>query len=144
MMWVRGIKEARIVQPEREGKEAIPEPVRMVFDLPASSISRTVRTGTWVLPLHTGAGPCGTLARAPWRQRMIDPNRVFGTATLVSYIQQSHDAEPMRVQRSLTPLAWSIQHLVEPLAAYYAAYEPPRRFGAKDTPRGRRCKCTED
>lgn len=35
-------------------------------------------------------------------------------------------------------LAWSIQHLIDPLAAYYATYEPPLRFGAKSTPRGRR------
>lgn len=143
-MWVRGIKEARIVQPERDGKEAIPKPVREVVELPASSIGRTVRGGTWVLPLHTGAGPCGTFARAPWRQRIIDPNKVFGVATRVSYVQHSADAEPVKVQRSLTPLAWSVQHLLEPLAAYYAAYVPPRRFGAKDTPRGRRCRREED
>jgi hypothetical protein len=35
-------------------------------------------------------------------------------------------------------LAWSIAFLVEPLAAYYATYEPPMRFGAKPGPRGRR------
>lgn len=35
-------------------------------------------------------------------------------------------------------LRWSIQHLVDPLALYYAAYEPPMRFGAKPGPRGRR------
>jgi len=35
-------------------------------------------------------------------------------------------------------LAWSIEHLVVPLVAYYADYEPPMRFGAKPGPRGRR------
>lgn len=37
-----------------------------------------------------------------------------------------------------TALAWSIKHLVPPLRAYYAAYVPPMRFGAKPGPRGRR------
>lgn len=35
-------------------------------------------------------------------------------------------------------LRWSIEHLLDPLAAYYAAYVPPMRFGAKPGPRGRR------
>lgn len=33
---------------------------------------------------------------------------------------------------------WSVKHLIAPLAAYYAAYVPPLRFGAKPGPRGRR------
>lgn len=33
---------------------------------------------------------------------------------------------------------WSIRHLINPLRAYYAAYAPPMRFGAKPGPRGRR------
>lgn len=35
-------------------------------------------------------------------------------------------------------LRWSVRNLVEPLRAYYAAYTPPMRFGAKPGPRGRR------
>lgn len=35
-------------------------------------------------------------------------------------------------------LAWSLLHLVVPLAAYYAIYVPPLHFGAKTGPRGRR------
>lgn len=35
-------------------------------------------------------------------------------------------------------LAWSIEHLVDPLAAYYATYVPPLQFGPKQGPRGRR------
>lgn len=42
-------------------------------------------------------------------------------------------------------LAWSILNLVEPLAAYYAAYVPARRLGTKDNPvRGRRCTEEEE
>jgi len=43
-------------------------------------------------------------------------------------------------RRAGTPgvMAWSLTHLVEPLAAYYATYQPPLRFGAKPGPRGRR------
>lgn len=33
---------------------------------------------------------------------------------------------------------WSVRYLVHPIAAYYAAYVPPLRFGAKPGPRGRR------
>jgi hypothetical protein len=33
---------------------------------------------------------------------------------------------------------WSFHHLVAPVRAYYATYEPPMRFGAKPGPRGRR------
>ena len=35
-------------------------------------------------------------------------------------------------------MSWSIWHLVEPLRAYYAAYVPPMRFGAKPGPKDRR------
>lgn len=121
MAWVRGIKEARIVQPEREGKDAIPEPVRMIFDLPPSAISGTVRGGSWVLPLHTGAGPCGTSIKGAPCSSLIHRFAIVPG-----------------VARRGSPLAWSLVHLWPKLVAYYAAYEPPRRFGAKDTPRGRR------
>jgi hypothetical protein len=33
---------------------------------------------------------------------------------------------------------WSVRQLLRPVAAYYATYEPPLRFGAKPGPRGRR------
>lgn len=89
---------------ERRGP-VITQTRRVCTDLPAHAIAGTVGCRPMIfLPLHTGAGPCGTLAR-----------RSCGRA-----------------------LAWSIAHLVEPLAAYYATYVPPMRFGAKPGPRGRR------
>lgn len=98
-----GIREVKFVRPERYEREAIPKAVRVTINLPREAIGRTVTPAYWVLPVYTGAGPCGTYAR-----------------------------------RACAGLAWSIRHLVEPLAAYYAAYVPPLRFGAKSTPRGRR------
>lgn len=35
-------------------------------------------------------------------------------------------------------LAWSMKHLLDPLAAYYATYEPPMRWGNASAPRGGR------
>jgi hypothetical protein len=124
MAWVLGIKEARIVQPEREGKSAIPKPVRQIVDLSASAISRTVTPGDCVLPDHTGAGPCGTLARA----EAVDARVRF-------------HGMPIIFDGMLSPLAWSITHLVVPLRAYYAVYEAPVRFGrfGSKAPRFRRC-----
>ncbi len=79
---------------------------RVIVDLPVRSIAQVVGFRPMIfLPTHTGAGPCGTLARRAGRPGV---------------------------------LAWSLTHLVAPLAAYYATYEPPMRFGAKPGPRGRR------
>lgn len=64
MAWVRGIKEARMHQPERDGRNAIPKPYRVVVDLPSTCLGGTIRRGPYIfLPVHTGAGPCGTRAR---------------------------------------------------------------------------------
>lgn len=59
------------------------------------------------LPLHTRAGPCGTLSRRP----------IYGGGWA---------------------MRWCTLYLVAPLRAYYSAYEPPMRFGAKPGPRGRK------
>ena len=127
MAWVIGIREVRHVEVQIDDTRLHgPRPrvkAMEVVDLPASAFGRTIRGGPpTFLPAHTGAGPCGTHAR---RERL------------------SFHGVPILFDNEVSPLAWSIQHLVEPLAAYYAAYEPPRRFGAKDTPRGRRCRCEE-
>jgi len=117
MAWVIGIREVKHVRPERDLRETrkgpcSAVPVRVVSNLPPDAWLLTVACRTLALPLHTGAGPCGTHARVTWGQRGPLPRA--------------------------TPLEWAVQHLVGPLRAYYAAYEQPRRFGAKDTPRGRR------
>lgn len=79
---------------------------RVCVDLPPSNWLRTVVARVVDLPMHTGAGPCGTSR---------------GAASGRSYV-----------------MWWSVHHLVAPIRAYYATYEPPMRFGAKPGPRGRR------
>lgn len=74
------------------------------------AIARTVPSRPVNLPTNRGAGPCGT---------------------------QTTGCRPGRHLASW-PLKWSMLHLVEPLAHYYATYVPPVRLGAKGTPRGRR------
>lgn len=73
MAWVTGIREVRMIQPETEregdgrqsmGRQSIPKPQRLVVTLPVGCVVGTIRQGpTVVLPVHTGAGPCGTHAR---------------------------------------------------------------------------------
>lgn len=112
MSWVRGIKEVRHVHVATDGAAVgmkrgpvMTKVQRTTVELPPDVIERVVGGTFLFLPEHTGAGPCGTLARG---------------------------------QEGRSPLAWSIKHLVEPLAAYYATYVPPMHFGAKTGPRGRR------
>lgn len=62
MAWVTGIKQVTLFQPERDGKNAIPKPVRVVSSLLPHAIERTLQPRT-ILPEDTGAGVCGTLAR---------------------------------------------------------------------------------
>lgn len=120
MSWVIGIREVKMRAPERDLREtrkgpASVVPVRVIVDLPTCALGGTIkRGGTVFLPVHTGAGPCGTNARVTWGPRSPLPRA--------------------------TPLEWTVAHLLEPLRAYYAAYEPPMRFGAKSTPRGRRAE----
>lgn len=111
MGWVRGIREVRQVTIALDGDQVglrrgpvMTKQERVIIDLPAEAWARLVHFQESVPPLCAGAGPCGTLARCPFRTRML----------------------------------WSVEHLIEPLAAYYAAYVPPMRFGAKPGPRGRR------
>lgn len=115
MAWVRGIREVRydsVATNERHGP-TMERQMRVVVDLPDRAITETLRCRSMVpLPVHRGAGPCGTYARM----------RLY----------------PLPKHSSQLPLDWSIQHLVAPLQAYYAAYRPPMRFGAKPGPRGRR------
>ncbi len=68
------------------------------------------------LPLHEGAGPCGTLARMRIPDPLVVRHRWYGRS----------------------PLTWSVRNLVEPLRAFYATFVPPLRFGAKPGPRGRK------
>lgn len=119
MAWVKGIREVHYVDvpiSENQHGPVACRKQRLVTELPSCALGGTIRVGPLVfLPVHTGAGPCGTRARYPMPDLLVARNVHWGRS----------------------PLAWSILHLVEPLQAYYAAYEPPRRFGAKDTPRGR-------
>lgn len=122
MGWVKGIREVKYVQvpidEDRHGPIAH-RSQRTVIDLPSYALGGTIQRGPLVLlPVHTGAGPCGTFAWAPWRQRMIDPNKLLG--------QRFQTGDEMLPMRSLSPLAWSVQHLVEPVSAWYAERNRPR------------------
>jgi hypothetical protein len=127
LAWVIGIKQAQMIQPDRDGKEAIPPQRRVVIDLPASAIAGTVRRGPMVfLPTHTGAGPCGTHARYPYPGPLVARNAHWGRS----------------------PIAWSIKHLIEPLREYYAEKNKERdphsragiRIGAKSGGGNGRCE----
>jgi hypothetical protein len=134
--WVTGIREVRHVLVAADGDA--------VGQRRGPVMTRTVRQkvdlvpGSWLrvlgepheLPAASGAGPCGTLARCSWVQRLVDPN-LFVSQRFVT-------ADPYPIVPSPTPFAWSLEHLVAPLVAYYARYVPPLRFGAKPGPRGRR------
>lgn len=117
MGWVRGIRDVRHREVSADAMLAgikrgpvVTRVERVITELPARSVADIVgRQRAVELPEHTGAGPCGTLARRDEEER------------------------PARCA-----LTWSIEHLVAPLQAYYATYEPPMRFGAKPGPRGRR------
>lgn len=108
--WVLGVKESHIVQtpvPSAKRGPVVLQPKRVCVDLPSGSIAEVLaKVSVLSLPWHTGAGPCGTVAR-------------YGSG------------------RSYAML-WTRRHLVAPIRAYYAAYVPPMRFGAKPGPRGRR------
>lgn len=106
MSWVTGIKQVTTFQPERDGKQAIPKPVRVVSSLLPHAIERTLQPRT-VLPEDTGAGPCGTLARG-----MPSTLRNF------RWIINGHFVP--------SPLVWSVTHLVEPLQAWYEKQNRPR------------------
>lgn len=71
MAWVRGIREVTHVvvagngvqNGHRSGPHMLKR--RVVVDLPASTIQRTIeRSAPVFLPCAAGAGPCGTLARS--------------------------------------------------------------------------------
>ncbi|TAK84316.1 MAG: hypothetical protein EPO20_14600 [Betaproteobacteria bacterium] len=116
MAWVTGIREVRHLRvPVQEGRHGpvVLTTTLQIVDLPPEAWRETVGCRPLIfLPPHTGAGPCGTHARVIW---------------------PLHGNVP-----SLTPLEWSVRHLIEPLRAYYERYTPPKRFGAKPGPRGRR------
>lgn len=102
MAWVTGIKQVTTFQPERDGKQAIPKPQRIAVDLQSSCVGGTIRSGPLIfLPVHTGAGPCGTRARVTWGPGKPLPG-------------------------TMTPLEWSVKNLVEPLQVWYAEQNRPR------------------
>lgn len=113
MAWVTGIKQVTIFQPERDGKQAIPKPVRVVSSLLPHAIERTLQPRT-VLSENTGAGPCGTHARA--RAPACDPDRHLPPGCY----------QPFPQRDVASPLAWSIPNLVEPLQAWYEKQNRPR------------------
>ena len=134
MAWVTGIRESRHVevpiQDYRRGP-VMHRRVRRVESLATETVLALLRRrGAMELPETTGAGPCGTYARAEWRPRMIDPNKLLGGTLL-----NPDELPPMR---SLSPMQWSVMFLIEPLQRYYETYQPPLRFGAKPGPRGRK------
>lgn len=118
MAWVTGIKQAQMIQPEAEregegrqamGRQATPEPVRVITELPSIAWAGAIRRGPMIfLPVHTGAGPCGTHARGA---RGRAPVIFRGVPIYGLYC---------------SPLAWSIRHLIAPLQAYYAEQNRPR------------------
>lgn len=119
MAWVRGIREVKQVEVDCfQGKGLRKGPVitrraRLITDLPSSAVVESVARTLVFLPEHTGAGPSGTHAR------FAKPRLRWGFTT------------------PLSPFAWSIQHLVEPLRHHYATHVEPLHFGAKSGPRGR-------
>lgn len=130
MAWVRGIKEIRHVTVAASGGErwttsagpVLTKIERRVIELLPRAIVETVKRRPMIfLPEHTGAGPCGTRAR----EAHVD-GRV------------RYKGVPIAFDGTLSPLAWSMEHLLAPLAAWYATYEPPLHFGAKGGPRGRK------
>lgn len=125
-VWCVRFLQASWVQPERIGKSAVPAPVRVVEDMGLDALARVLAGRALVyLPDATGAGPCGTLARRAWTPRMIDPEKLLG--------QRQLNAVPMPPMRSLSPMAWSVQHLVPQLQHYYATRPVPKKpkLGAK-------------
>lgn len=128
MAWVMGIREAHYVEvpvdEERHGPIAHRRE-RRITELPSSAIAGTVQRGHWLLPLYTGAGPCGTLARDRGHP---GPG--------VRAVRMYRHADGTMLQGG--SLSWSFRRLVVPLQAYYAAYVRPLKFGPKTGPRGRR------
>lgn len=138
MAWVRGIREVRQVTVAldddlvglRRGP-VLTKQQRVITELAPRAIAQTVGTRALTfLPTNTGAGPCGTRARGLCQRRMVDPNKFRG--------QRWVCGDRYQPVMSPSPLRWSIEHLVEPLAAWYATYEEPMHFGAKSGPRGRK------
>lgn len=103
-----GIREVRYievrVEDSRHRGPRLLAPKLEVINLPREAWARLMQFRV-TLPLHRGAGPCGTSLRS-------------GAGASV--------------------LAWSIRHLLDPLASYYSTYEPPMRFGHQPAHRGKR------
>lgn len=113
MAWVTGIREVKLVTVAREEPSgmrkgpALTREVRQVQELPPDAIAQSVARALVYLPTSRGAaGPCGSWARC-------------GTPRL------------RWPQQPASPFAWSIANLIVPLNAFYAAYQPPARFGAR-------------
>lgn len=113
MAWVRGIREVHYVE------EVVHEARRAV----TGRIPGVARERRVIVDL-----PADAIARVIGRRlHWLASNT--GAGPCGTYARRAPSGSPMR---------WSIAHLVEPLVHYYATYEPPLRFGAKSTPRGRR------
>jgi len=114
--WIRGIREViQVTVPEDENKVGVQRgPVvmkteRVITDLPPSVWARTL------------AVPFGAEVDLP----LASGAGPCGTSLRCA-------------RRGWWALRWTRWHLMGPLRDYYATYEPPRRFGAKPGPRGRR------
>lgn len=125
MAWVVRIREVRQITVPTEGEQlglrrgpVMTKEERVICELPAEAWARLVQ-GARVLPVHTGAGPCGS-----------DTNHAEGRTFFRGV--------PVLFGGQASPFGWSIAHLIDPLAAYYSTYVPPLRFGAKPGPRGRK------
>lgn len=118
MAWVVSIREVHnievVVEEYRRGP-VVTETKREETILPRDCWARLLSLKV-DLPLHRGAGPCGTNARKSMNDPLVIRHRWYWRS----------------------PLTWSARNLVEPLRAFYAAYVPPMRFGAKPGPRGRK------
>lgn len=121
MSWVTGIKQVTTFQPERDGKQAIPKPVRVVSSLLPHAIERTLQRQT-LLPESTGAGPCGTHARRVSSVEVVVDEQLAAMSPLGA----QHYAEAERWALGSPVLAWSLLYLVEPLQAWYEKQNRPR------------------
>lgn len=120
MAWVRGIREVRYVTVSVEGKGV--------------AILRGEHLGVRRGPILTRQErvcvelPADAVARVVHGRAMRFLPEHKGAGPCGTWTRAACGAR----------MLWSIEHLLAPLAEYYASYEPPIRLGAKGTPRGRR------
>lgn len=118
-MWCVRFRQATVVHYDRQGKMPTPAPRRVIEELSLAQLARML-AGRVVLflPTHTGAGPCGTLGR---REIPTVPERCTAASG------------------SASPIAWSVEHLIPPLQAYYEEKNRPlSKFSRAGIPHGAR------